>query len=253
MEEKEYVLVEAKDFYKRYSARALSPEIVEVKEEIEEEIEEESRSCSTAAGGTSCENVKVDRVLKDVYVAVGKDDTDVLKWTLDNAVSPGTRVFLVHVFAPITYIPTPVGRLAKSQLTEDQVRLHINEESNKRRNLLQKYVSLCNDAKVTVETMLLDSKDTAKAILDLIPVLSIIHLVIGTKRPPHSRRVREKLSLGEFVRKNAPDFCEVSIVHEGKKVEADQQVNGQIMPANTRHPERSFCACFPVRWKTKIS
>ncbi|XP_021801709.1 uncharacterized protein LOC110745869 isoform X2 [Prunus avium] len=295
MEDDEYVPVEAKDFYKRYSARALSPEIVEVKEEIEEEIEEESKeeeiegeieeevkeeskeeeieeeieeeskeeeiegeieeeieeeskSCSTAAGGTS-----IDRVFKDVYVAVGKDDTDVLKWTLDNAVSPGTRVFLVHVFPPITYIPTPVGRLAKSQLTDDQVRLYINEESNKRRNLLQKYVSLCNDAKVTVETMLLDSKDTAKAILDLIPVLCIIHLVIGTKRPPHSRLVRKKLSLGEFVRKNAPDFCEVSIVHEGKKVEADQHVNGQITPANTRHPERSFFACFPVRWKTKIS
>ncbi|BBH03766.1 Adenine nucleotide alpha hydrolases-like superfamily protein [Prunus dulcis] len=217
MEEKEYVPAEAKDFYKRYSARALSPEIVVVKEEIEEEIEEEikeeiveeSRSCSTAAGGTS-----IDRVLKDVYVAVGKDDTDVLKWTLDNAVSPGTRVFLVHVFPNHLH---PYTRLAKSQLTEDQVRLHINEESNKRRNLLQKYVSLCNDAKVTVETMLLDSKDTAKAILDLIPVLSIIHLVIGTKRPPHSRRVQKKLSLGEFVRKNAPDFCEVSIIHEGKK------------------------------------
>ncbi|PQQ00474.1 U-box domain-containing protein 52 isoform X1 [Prunus yedoensis var. nudiflora] len=190
--------------------------------------------------------------------AVGKDDTDVLKWTLDNAVSPGTRVFLVHVFPPITYIPTPVGRLAKSRLTDDQVRLYINEESNKRRNLLQKYVSLCNDAKVWILLFAPthhsicnrgdnapDSKDTAKAILDLIPVLSIIHLVIGTKRPPHSRLVRKKLSLGEFVRKNAPDFCEVSIVHEGKKVEADQQVNGQIMPANTRHPERCFFACFP--------
>lgn len=64
------------------------------------------------------------------------------------------------------------------------------------------------------------------------------------------RLVRKKLSLGEFVRKNAPDFCEVSIVHEGKKVEADQHVNGQITPANTRHPERSFFACFPGKFNS---
>lgn len=64
------------------------------------------------------------------------------------------------------------------------------------------------------------------------------------------RRVQKKLSLGEFVRKNAPDFCEVSIIHEGKKVEADQQVNGPIMPANTHYPERSFFACFPGKFNS---
>jgi hypothetical protein len=41
-----------------------------------------------------------------------------------------------------------VGKLLISQLSEDQVRVYIDEENNKRRNLLQKYVSLCNDAKV---------------------------------------------------------------------------------------------------------
>lgn len=42
------------------------------------------------------------------------------------------------------------GRLARSQLNEDQVPLYVNEESNKRSNLLQKYVNLCNDAKVWI-------------------------------------------------------------------------------------------------------
>lgn len=41
-----------------------------------------------------------------------------------------------------------VGKLSTSQLSEDQVRFYLNEENNKRRNLLQKYVYLCNDAKV---------------------------------------------------------------------------------------------------------
>lgn len=63
-----------------------SPEIVE--------IVEESKS--------------MDEGFNDIYVAVGKNDLHIVKWALDHAVSPGkNRVFLVHVFPPITYIPTP--------------------------------------------------------------------------------------------------------------------------------------------------
>lgn len=71
------------------SARIMSPEIVE--------IGEDSRSIGNSR----------DTLASDVYVAVGKDDMDILKWTLDHAVSPEARIFLVHVFPPITYIKTP--------------------------------------------------------------------------------------------------------------------------------------------------
>ncbi|KAL6174936.1 hypothetical protein ACLB2K_051581 [Fragaria x ananassa] len=240
--EDSYVPVEAKDFYKDHSPhrRTFSPEIVELGGEI--------TSTSGITAGSSSRDIAG---VNDVYVAVGKDDTDVLKWVLDNAVSPGSRVFLVHVFPPITHIPTPVGRLSTSHLNEDQVRFYFNEENNKRRNLLQKYVYLCNKAKVTVDTMLLESSDRAKAIADLIPVLMITHLVIGTKRPPHSRK-KKKLSLGEFVKKNAPEYCEVSIVHQGNKVMVDKQIT-----TSQRRPqcERSIYewACFPGKFISTFS
>lgn len=67
----------------------MSPEIVEIGEDIKSSI------CSRDEG------------IADVYVAVGKNDLDVIKWVLDHAVLPGTRVFLVHVYPPIAYIPTP--------------------------------------------------------------------------------------------------------------------------------------------------
>lgn len=69
--------------------RVMSPEIVEVVED------------NTSTVGSR------DVGVNDVYVAVGRDDLDVLKWALDHAVSPGARVFLVHVFPPLTYIRTP--------------------------------------------------------------------------------------------------------------------------------------------------
>lgn len=218
--------------------RIMSPEIVEIAEETKSVVS--SR----------------DQVVHDVYVAVGKDDLDVLKWALDHALSPGARVFLVHVFAPLSYISTPVGRLSRSQLTQEQLRVYVNEEHNRRRNLLQKYICLCNEAKIAVDTVLLESNVTAKAILELIPVLNITNLVMGTKRPPSSRRLRKKMAKGEFVRKNAPDFCEVVIVHDGKKVVDSQKVkqppcpSQEFSPARTgitgRHSERNFfeCVCF---------
>lgn len=73
------------------SARIMSPEIVEIGED-------HSRSIGAASR---------DAAASDVYVAVGKDDLHVLKWALDHAVSPGARIYLVHVFSPVTYINTP--------------------------------------------------------------------------------------------------------------------------------------------------
>ncbi|OVA20798.1 UspA [Macleaya cordata] len=218
-----------------HNGSMISPEIVE--------ISEESRSfISSRDGGVN-----------DVYVAVGKDDLNVLKWALDHAVLPGASVFLIHVFSPITSIPTPVGRLSKSQVSQEQVKTYMREENTRRRNLLQKYIRLCNDAKVPVDTMLIESDVPAKAILELISVLNIKTLVMGTKRSSSSRRLRKGLEKSKFVQKNAPDFCEVTIVSDGKKV-VEKQVgleppspasNGR-RPAMTRNGERNFfeCVCF---------
>ncbi|KAK1407218.1 hypothetical protein QVD17_38832 [Tagetes erecta] len=219
----------------------MSPEIVEVDEEPE-----------ISRNGVSGEAV-------DVYIAVGKHDVDVVKWAVDHVVAPGARVYLVHVFAPVTHIQTPVGKLSRSQLSKEQVQIYINEENNKRRSLLQKYIHLCTEAKIAVETMLLESNTTTKAILDLIQVVNITRLVIGTKRTPSLRRLRKGPSKGEFIKKNAPDFCEVSIICNGKQLMADRQpqlteVTSSNMPTTSQNGfkvahsqvERKFfeCACF---------
>ncbi|KAL2492540.1 Adenine nucleotide alpha hydrolase-like superfamily protein [Abeliophyllum distichum] len=216
-----------------------SPEIVE--------IVEESKS--------------MDGGVNDVYVAVGKSDSHVVKWALDHAVPPGkSRVFLVHVFSPITYIATPVGRLSKSQLSKDQVQIYANEESNRRRNLLEKYIRLCNDAKVVVETMLVESNAAAKAILDLIHVANITNLVMGTKQSPFTRLSGKGQGKGEYVQKHAPEFCKVSLVYDVKRTKGHQMHKAkEIVPPNiasskrpaiSRHTERNFfeCICFPGKF-----
>ncbi|XP_043706524.1 U-box domain-containing protein 52-like isoform X2 [Telopea speciosissima] len=211
------------------------------------EIEDNSNSTTSSRDGGET---------KDIYVAVGKEDLEVLKWALDHSAGPGSRVFLVHVFPPIHYITTPVGRLSTSKLSREQLRPYIQEENARRRNFLQKYINLCSQVKVAVDTILIESDFAAKAILELIPVLNITSLVMGTKRPPSSRRLRRGLGKGEFVHKNAPNFCEVVIVWDGRKIVDRQQIIGvkpSSSPASSsrrpeiaKNTERNFfeCVCF---------
>ncbi|KAI4319064.1 hypothetical protein MLD38_032711 [Melastoma candidum] len=209
----------------------VSPEIVE--------IEDDCRSVAAATSSSS-----------DVYVAVGKDDLDVLKWAIDHCVHPGSRVFLIHVFPPITYINTPVGRLSRSQLNQEQVRVYINEENNRRRNTLQKYIRLCADAKLDADTLLIEHKSVTKAILALIPVLNITKLVIGVKRLPYpSRLITKKPAKGELLRQNAPKSCEVVAVYHGQKNAELQKHPGPSRSSAkgwSDHTERKFfeSGCF---------
>ncbi|PON96721.1 Universal stress protein [Trema orientale] len=219
------------------------------------ELDEEHHSSKSVTISTSRDRVA--GANDDVYVAVGKDDSDVVKWAIEHVVSPGAKVYLVHIYPPVTYIPTPVGKLSRSQLTQDQVRFYLEEEENKRRNLLQKYITLCNDAKVKVDTVLVEHNATAKAIVDLITFHNITILVMGIKKPPNLRILKKRLAKGEHVKKSAPEFCEVTIVSEGKKVVDGEKVNGFALHTShassprrssqiNRHPERNMflCGCF---------
>ncbi|KAL3628889.1 hypothetical protein CASFOL_027935 [Castilleja foliolosa] len=174
-----------------------SPEIVE--------IVEESKSTYEGPG--------------DFYVAVGKNDLHVVKWALDHAVRPGGRLIIVRVFSPITYVSTPVGKLSRSRLSKEQLQFYIREENNKRKHMMEKYIQLCNDAKVPVDTMIVESNASTKAILELIVIANITNLVMGMKQSPLPRLSRKGLRKGEYVKKHAPESCEVTLVYDGKKME----------------------------------
>ncbi|KAK2409199.1 hypothetical protein P8452_70773 [Trifolium repens] len=219
------------EFVVPYSIQILSTEIVE--------IVEDGKSIT----------INKDRRVDDLYVAVGEDDLDVVKWALDHAVSPGSRIFLVHVSPPITLIPTPVGMLERNQLTPQQVRRYLNEVNNKRKDLLQKYIQLSTEAKVTAETLILESKFKGKAILDLISILNITNLVLGIKKLPCKRR-NDKLSEGVLVKKNAPKTCDVTLIYNGEVFMSDafvdQQMPSYCLFSRNNDSKRKFfqCICF---------
>lgn len=168
-----------------------------------------------------------------VYVCVSKtnydESMDALVWTLNNIVNrsddpkSSTVVYLIHVFPELRYLPTPLGKLPISQANPEQKESFMIQERIKRREFLQKFLHLCSTSKVRVETILIESDMEAKAILDLIPILYVRRLVLGTSKST-LRRIRSKRGSRtvDQILQNAPEFCEVKIICEGKEVIEEQ-------------------------------
>ncbi|PKI71484.1 hypothetical protein CRG98_008157 [Punica granatum] len=162
-----------------------------------------------------------------VYVGVGKSESsmDALTWSLNHAIGSGqsTTVYLVHVFPEIRYIPSPLGNLPVSRVNREQLESFMAQERGKRRELLQNFLNSCHASKVKVDTMLIESDMVAKAILDLIPVLNIKKLVVGTpKSNLRKLRARKGNGIADQILQNIPESCNLKIICGGNQVVLDQ-------------------------------
>ncbi|XP_062160484.1 U-box domain-containing protein 35-like isoform X1 [Alnus glutinosa] len=158
-----------------------------------------------------------------VFVAVGNTESrssmDALEWTLRYLVTPCTVLHLIHVFPLIRHIPSPLGMLTRGQVKPEMVESYVSQERDKRRKLLQKFLDTCSASKVNVDLLLVESDHTVKAILDLIPVLSIRKLVLGTtKLSLRKSKSKRGSGIADQILHNAPDDCEVNIIYEGREV-----------------------------------
>ncbi|KAL4585334.1 hypothetical protein LXL04_009952 [Taraxacum kok-saghyz] len=156
---------------------------------------------------------------------------DALVWTLGNHLHESTIVYLVYVFPEIRFLPTLLGRLPISQANQEQKDGYLMQERSKRSEYLQKFISICSSSKVQVETVLVESDMEAKAILDLIPILNIQKLVLGaTKSTLRKLKSSSKKGGGGTVDQilhNAPEFCDVKIICEGKEVSLQDKLSSE--------------------------
>ncbi|KAK3132226.1 hypothetical protein QOZ80_6AG0517860 [Eleusine coracana subsp. coracana] len=185
-----------------------------------EELEPEERprqgassSADHAHGGSAASTAD------DVYVAVGKGGSSMaaLSWTLQRLTKPRSFVYLVHVFPVVTSIPTPLGNMPKSRASPEQIETYLAQERSKRREMLQKFMDQCRNFQVNVDVYLIESDQIANAITELIPVLHIKQLVLGVSKS-NVRKLKRGSTIAGQVQKNAPLYCEVKIVCDGKEV-----------------------------------
>eukprot|EP00262_Sarcandra_glabra_P011171 TRINITY_DN26905_c0_g1_i1.p1 TRINITY_DN26905_c0_g1~~TRINITY_DN26905_c0_g1_i1.p1 ORF type:complete len:255 (+),score=28.02 TRINITY_DN26905_c0_g1_i1:108-872(+) len=193
----------------------------------------------------------------DIYVAVGKSDSsmEALVWTLKHTIKSSTIVYLVHVFPEVRHIPTPLGKLPKSQVSPAQVESYMSQEREKRRGMLHKFLNHCSQSKVNADALLIESDDIEKAVLDLIPVLNIRKLVMGTARS-NPWKLKKGSGKAGYIHKNAPDFCEVKIICEGKEV--IDRITSPVASTNSYKTKRNLeadqnkdlfsCTCFSTKF-----
>ncbi|XP_072979952.1 U-box domain-containing protein 35 isoform X2 [Typha angustifolia] len=188
--------------------------------EIEEEEEEKEKKTpvdpsipTSSAAATAAEGEDG----KGVYVAIGnsKSSMDALSWALRHVVEPSSSVYLIHVFPVVRHIPTPLGMMPKNQLSKQQVESYLNKERAKRREMLQKFSNMCHDSKV--DFYLIESDEIVKAIVELIPVVNIRTLIVGTSKS-NLRKWRRGITKAEQIHKKAPNSCEVKIICDGKEI-----------------------------------
>ncbi|XP_055815056.1 uncharacterized protein LOC129884800 [Solanum dulcamara] len=216
-----------------------------------------------------------------VYVAVGNSSSgnkiskessmDALLWTLKHVVvdPSSTIVFLIHIYPEAKYIPTPLGLIPVGQVSAEQKENHMAQERGKRRQFLQKFFDACASTKVKVDTILIESDTEAKAILDLMPICNIRRLILGTSKANLKKlKSRKGNGTADQIILNAPEFCEVKIICEGKEMVELQMFESpspQATTGNSPKPIQSHtedqsqvqngsfgCGCFKARVMPKI-
>ncbi|GAB4830720.1 hypothetical protein Ancab_004753 [Ancistrocladus abbreviatus] len=168
-----------------------------------------------------------------VYVVVGKDESssmDALSWTLNNLIttySSTLQIYLIHVFPQVKFIPNPLGsgKVPKNQVRPEQVEYYVTQERGKRRELLQRFIDKCTSYKVKADTVLIESDDAAKAVVELLFVLNIRKLVIGiSKSNLRKLRIGKGNGTANQILQNAPHWCEIKCIYEGKDALDDQEM-----------------------------
>ncbi|XP_068643909.1 U-box domain-containing protein 33-like [Aristolochia californica] len=191
-----------------------------------------------------------EEIAEDVYVAVGDDGSSVaaLMWALKHVAKPTSSVYLIHIFPEVHRIPTPLGKFPKNQVRAEQVEVYMNEQRQKRTAMLQKFLNLCSASQVNVDTILIESDNNSKAILDLIPILNVRKLVLGTTKPS-SRKLKEGNGTAEQIQKNAPESCEVKIICHGEEVSGEivsspSSADCSSSSLEEKEKNSTYCTCF---------
>ncbi|CAL9751527.1 unnamed protein product [Musa acuminata subsp. burmannicoides] len=199
----------------------------------------------------------------DVYVAVGKGSSSIvaLSWALMHAATkPSSFVYLVHVFPPVHHIPTPLGLLPKEQVSQAQVESYMHQERVKRQNMLHKLLDLCQSFEVQFDTCLIESDQIVKAVTELIPVLHIKRLIVGTSKS-NLRKWKKGSCKAVQIQQKAPACCEVKIICAGRQVSAPDQSMSSSPASDNPHSDKNTdgetrnkktkgtadCRCIPVK------
>ncbi|KAL9341314.1 hypothetical protein Peur_067533 [Populus x canadensis] len=149
-----------------------------------------------------------------VAVAVDKDkgSQNALKWTMENLLSKGQTVVLIHVFSKSS---SSSSFVTSHGAAGDYFSPGKQQLEKMAKDLFLAFRCYCTRKDVRCLDVALESTDIAKAITEYVAHAAIETLVLGT--PSRSGFMRKfKADVPSTVSRGAPDFCTVYAVSKGK-------------------------------------
>ncbi|XP_017230370.1 U-box domain-containing protein 35 isoform X1 [Daucus carota subsp. sativus] len=157
-----------------------------------------------------------------VAVAIDKDKGSqfALRWAVDNLLSRGQTVVLIHV---LHKQPNPINDSPASWINNSIV-ADINGDASANKQQLEKQTKdlfltfhcFCTRKDIQCIDVILEDTDIAKSLTEYVNYTAIENLVLGAPSR-HGFIRRFKVSdIPANVSKGSPDFCTVYVIHKGK-------------------------------------
>ncbi|KAE8713833.1 Kinase protein with adenine nucleotide alpha hydrolases-like domain, putative isoform 2 [Hibiscus syriacus] len=136
---------------------------------------------------------------ESVAVAIHREkgSQHAMKWAMDNLMSRGQSITLLHVNTNPSSTPNPSGSHVKSQA----------------KDVFLPFRCFCSRKDIKCNEVMLEDTDIAKALIDYVSSAAIETLVLGA--PSRSLFVRTA-EVTTSVSKGAPDYCTVYVIGKGK-------------------------------------
>ncbi|KAK4762039.1 hypothetical protein SAY87_029923 [Trapa incisa] len=154
-----------------------------------------------------------DKKEDNVAVAIDKDKGSqyALKWAVDNLLSRGQKLTLLHVKTK----SSPSPSMQNMDMNEDASRAYKQQLENQAKELFLPFRCFCTRKEIQCNEVIIEETDVARAIIDYVNTNVITAIVLGA--PTKSGIFRFKTTdVPGSVCKGAPDFSSVYIISKGK-------------------------------------
>ncbi|KAI8565901.1 hypothetical protein RHMOL_Rhmol03G0297000 [Rhododendron molle] len=154
-----------------------------------------------------------------VAVAIDKNKGSqlALKWAVENLLSRGQSVSLIHVKQKPSSIPTPSGNhVALSDVNHGVAKVYKNQVENEAKELFLPFRAFCTRKEIKCNEVIMEDIDIARAICDYVKLNLVQTLVVAA--PTKNSFVKKFMAsdVPSNVSKMAPEFCNVYVISKGR-------------------------------------
>lgn len=177
-----------------------------------------------------------------MFVAVGKEvkeSRSTLIWALQN--SRGKIICMIYVHVPAQMIPMPMGgKFPANKVGEKQLKAFREKERSEMLRIIDDYLQICAQVGVRAENMSIEANSIEEGIVELVSQHRIGRLVMGAAADNrYSRKMVEpKSKKANYVRQNAPDYCQIWFVCKGRLIYTREGVK-QPNPDSEERPSNA--------------